>query len=124
MFSHVCSASYDLRVHPLLWSCCCTPSRNDDQLLGVKSLQDEGVWVTLEQEHDQAVDPNLVRLGRAYDEAVAQLGGEAPAAPADDSSDGEEAAMGAAAAAGSCSSPRHPTHERNSIHLPCACCCR
>jgi len=44
------------------------------------------------------VDPNLMRLGRAYDEAVAQLGGEAPPLADDDSSDGEEAAMGGAAA--------------------------
>ncbi len=47
------------------------------------------------------MDPNLVRLGRAYNEAVSQLGGEEPPPPIDrDSSDGEEAAMDAAAAAG------------------------
>ena len=48
------------------------------------------------------MDPNLVRLGRAYNEAVSQLGGEAPPPPPTDcdSSDGEEAAMGAATAAG------------------------
>lgn len=45
------------------------------------------------QEHDQAVDPNLVRLASAYDQAVAQLGGDAPTSVEDDSSDGEEAAM-------------------------------
>lgn len=60
------------------------------------------------QEHNQAVDPNLVRLGSAYQEAVAQLGGDAPQPVEDDSSDGEEAAMRAADVSGGVASGDSP----------------
>lgn len=68
--------------------------------------------LSLLQGHDQAVDPNLVRLSTAYQSAVAQLDGNHPQPVEDDSSDGEEAAMSTANGSRGATSGQPPSGPR------------